>query len=73
MADSFALARLPFLQSEGIKPEWEDRYKWLIYGKFRLDVGLDMEKELRDDGSYEGEFEEGEKYDTFEIDDWFFI
>ena len=27
MADSFALAWLPFLQSKGIKPEWEDRYK----------------------------------------------
>ena len=69
MADSFALAWLPFLQSEGIKPEWEDRYKRLMYGKSRSDMGLDMEKELSDDGSYEGEFEEGEKYDTFEIDD----
>ena len=45
------------------------RYKRLMYGKSRSDMGLDMEKELSDDGSYEGEFEEGEKYDTFEIDD----
>ena len=27
MAKSFAMAWLPFMQSEGIKPDWEDIYK----------------------------------------------
>ena len=32
MAQSFAMAWLPFLQSEGIKPEWEHRYNQLVSG-----------------------------------------
>ena len=63
------MAWLPFLQSEGIKPEWEHRYKRLVSGKFRTTVALDMEKEPSEDGSYGGEIEEQEKYDAFELDD----
>ena len=37
--------------------------------KIQIGCGIGYGKELSDDGSYEGEFEEGEKYDTFEIDD----
>ena len=33
LAESFAIAWLPFLQAEGIKPEWEDKYSRLIGGK----------------------------------------
>ena len=69
MAESFARAWLPFLQSEGIKSEWEERYKRLVFGELRSTVALDMEKETSEDGSYGGEFEEGEKYDTFELED----
>lgn len=69
MAESFARAWLPFLQSEGIKPEWEHRYKQLVSGKSRSTVALEMEKDPSEDGSYEGEVEEQEKYDTFELDD----
>ena len=69
MAESFAMAWLPFLQLEGIKPEWEDKYKWLVSGKFRPTVAWDMEKELSEDGSYRGETKEQEKYDAFELDD----
>jgi len=69
MAERFAMDWLPFLQSEGIKPEWEDRYKRLISGEFRSTIALDVEKEMSEDGSYEGEIEEGEKYDAFELDD----
>jgi hypothetical protein len=69
MAERFAMDWLPFLQSEGIKPEWEDRYKRLISGEFRSTIALDVEKEMSEDGNYEGEIEEGEKYDAFELDD----
>ena len=67
MAESFAMAWLPFLQSEGIKPEWEQRYKHLVSGKFRSTASLDLEKEASEDGSEVGEIEE--KYDAFELDD----
>jgi hypothetical protein len=69
MAESFAMAWLPFLQSEGIKPDWEDRYKRLVSGKFRSTEASDMEKETSEDGSYGGETDEEEKHDTFELDD----
>ena len=69
MAESFAMAWLPFLQSEGIKPEWEDRYKHLISGKFGSTVTSDMEKETSEDGNYGGDINEEEKIDTFELDD----
>ena len=69
MAESFAMAWLPFLQSEGIKPEWEERYKRLFSGKVKSTEALDMEKEISEDGSDEGENDGGEKYDTFELDD----
>ena len=69
MAESFALAWLPFLQSKGIKPEWEDRYKRLVSGGIRSTEALDIEKEASEDGNYVGEIEEGERYDAFELDD----
>ena len=69
MAESFTIAWLPFLQSKGIKPEWEDRYKHLISGKARSTVLLDTEKEMSEEGSEGEEIEDEEKYDTFELDD----
>jgi hypothetical protein len=69
MAESFAMAWLPFLQSEGIKTEWEDRYKGLVLGKFRSTEESDMDKEASDDGSDEREIDREERYDTFELDD----
>jgi len=40
MAESFAMAWLPFLRSEGIKPEWEHRYEHLVSGEFRSSAAL---------------------------------
>jgi hypothetical protein len=60
------MAWLPFLQSEGIKPEWEQRYGQLIQG-----AKNPVEKETSRDESDEGEIEEEpeERYDAFELDD----
>ena len=71
MAESFAMAWLPFLPAKGIKPEWESRYKHLISGKLRTTVALpvDIEGERSDDESNGGKIEEDEKYDAFELDD----
>jgi hypothetical protein len=71
MAESFAIAWLPFLQSEDIKPDWEHRYNQLVSGgKSRSTAPsyIDPEKEISEDGSYGGEIE-GEVYDAFELDD----
>ena len=69
MAESFAMAWLPFLQSEGIKSEWEHRYNQLVSGgKSRSTSALDIE-ETSEDESYGGEIEKEEKYDAFELDD----
>jgi hypothetical protein len=69
MAESFAMAWLPFLQSEGIKPEWEHRYKRLVSGgKSQSTTALDKEKEMSEDESYGGEIEQ-EKFDAFELED----
>ena len=65
MAESFARAWLPFLQSEGIKPEWENRYNSLVSQA----VALDIEKETSEDESDEEDSEEQEKYDAFDLDD----
>lgn len=68
MAESFARAWLPFLQLEGIKPEWENRYNQSVSGgKSWSTSPLDIE-ETSEDESYGGNFEE-EKYDAFEVDD----
>ena len=66
LAESFAMAWLPFLQSEGIKPEWEQRYEQLIQS-----AKNSREKETSGDESEEGEIEEEpeERYDAFELDD----
>ena len=70
MAQSFAMAWLPFLQSEGIKPEWEHRYNQLVSGgKSQSTTAMDIEKEMSEDESYGGEIEKQEKYDAFELDD----
>jgi len=70
MAESFAKAWLPFLKSEGIKPEWEHRYNQLVSGgKSQSTTALDIEKETSEDESYGGEIEDEEKYDAFELDD----
>jgi hypothetical protein len=69
MAGSFARAWLPFLQSEGIKPEWEQRYGELVSaGKYILAGAVDLEKETGEDGE-EANDGEKEKYDAFELDD----
>jgi hypothetical protein len=64
MAESFAMAWLPFLRSEGITPEWEHRYS-----QSQSAAALDIEKETSEDESYGGEIEKQEKYDAFELDD----
>ena len=71
MAKSFARAWLPFLQSEGIKSEWENRYNRLVFEqKFQsTTVALDIEKETSEDESAEEDSEEQEKYDAFDLDD----
>ena len=72
MAESFAIAWLPFLQSEDIKPEWEHRYDWLISGKTSgSTVPLYVENETGEDykGEIEEEFAREESYDAFELDD----
>ena len=60
-----------FLQSEGIKSEWENRYNRLVSeGKFQsTTVALDIEKETSEDESAEEDSEEQEKYDAFDLDD----
>ena len=68
------MAWLPFLQSEGIKPEWEQRYHHLVStGKSRSTGALDIEKETSEDGEEIGNEEIGdegeEKYDALELDD----
>ena len=70
MAESFAIAWLPFLQSVGIKPDWEQRYNRFISGKSRSTTpsNIDVEKEISEDESYGGEIE-AEVYDAFELDD----
>ena len=70
MAESFAIAWLPFLQSVGIKPDWEQRYNRFISGKSRstTPLNIDVEKETSEDESYGGEIE-AEVYDAFELDD----
>ena len=74
MAESCAMAWLPILQSEDIKPEWDHRYDQLISGKKSgSTVPFYVENETNEDENYEGE--SGEKhasegrYDAFEIDD----
>jgi hypothetical protein len=69
MAGSFARAWLPFLQSEGIKPEWEQRYGALISAGKDISTGaVDLEKKTGEDGE-EANDGEKEKYDAFELDD----
>jgi hypothetical protein len=70
MAESFAMAWLPFLRSEGIKPEWEHRYNHLFLGgKSRSTADLEGEEETSGDESYGGEIDEEERYDPFDLDD----
>ena len=74
MARSFAMAWLPFLQSEGIKPEWEHRYDQFILGKNSGSTEpLHGENEKDEEGNYERGSEEEDanegRYDAFEIDD----
>ena len=66
MAKSFAVAWLPFLQSEGIKPEWENRYNQLVS---QSTTALDIEEETSEDKSYGREIGKQKKYDAFELDD----
>ena len=68
MAESFAMAWLPFLQENGIKPEWEGRYKHLVSGKLRTTVALDI-GEKSEEESDGGAIEEEVKYDAFDLDD----
>jgi hypothetical protein len=69
LAEGFAMAWLPFLQSEGINPEWEDRYVQLIAGKKSGLLGV--EKKKSEDENSEGEIEEEPmgRLDAFELDD----
>jgi len=71
LAEGFVMAWLPFLRSEGIKPEWEGRYDQLISESATNSMSLDVEKETSGDENDEGEIEEEprERYDAFELDD----
>jgi hypothetical protein len=72
LAESFAMSWLPFLQSEGIKPEWEDRYDRLISARnSRSIMSLDVENETSGDENSAAEMEEEseERYDAFDLDD----
>ena len=66
------MAWLPFLQSESIKPEWENRYVQLISAKnFSSTESLGVEKETSGDEINEEEIDEEpqKRYDPFELDD----
>ena len=68
MAESFARAWLPFLRSEDIKPEWEDRYKESVSGgKYQSTPALDIE--TGEDESNGGNFEVERDFDAFELED----
>ena len=70
MAKSFAVAWLTFLQLEGIKPEWENRYSQLVSGgKSQSTTALDIEEETSENESYGREIGKQKKYDAFELDD----
>jgi hypothetical protein len=69
MAESFAIAWLPFLKSVGIKADWEHRYERLVSGEFGSSAASDKEEEPSEDGGDEGEIEEQKKYDAFELDE----
>ena len=68
LAEGFAMAWLQFLQSEGIKPEWEDRYDRLISDK-KSSSTMAVEKDSDDDENLEEEIDEEGRYDAFELDD----
>ena len=62
------MAWLPFLQSEGIKPKWEDRYDQLNSDK-KSSSTITVEKDSDDDENLEEEIDEEGRYDVFELDD----
>jgi hypothetical protein len=68
LAEGFAMAWLPFLQSEGIEPDWEHRYDQSISGKKSGPLGV--EKGKGEDENSEGEIEEEpeRRPDAFDLD-----
>jgi hypothetical protein len=68
MAESFARAWLPILRSEGIKPEWEDRYIQLVFKRESQSTGTLDTEETSEDKRYEENVQK-EKCDAFELDD----
>jgi hypothetical protein len=81
LAESFASAWLPFLESEGIVPEWKGRYENLMTeAKYRSTAiqiqhlqddisGKEADdSEIQEEG-YEEEYKEASIYDVFELDD----
>jgi hypothetical protein len=85
LAESFATAWLPFLQSQGITPDWKHRYNWLIAdkkpgctvasSKDSLDEQSHTDGTEENDEGIDGEDNEEEEYgenkihDAFELDD----
>jgi hypothetical protein len=74
LAESFARAWLPFLESQGIIPVWRTRYSHLILAQKSAMHGPEMATEKIDDDSNseednEEECQEKDIYDTFELDD----
>ena len=84
LAQSFAIAWLPFLQSKGVVPEWKPRYDYLVSSKNdpRVESVLSntsVEQDDNNDGIVnEDEDEEVDEeelyigeasYDTFELDE----
>ena len=68
MAESFARAWLPILRSEGIKPEWEDRYIQLVFKGESQSTGTSDTEETSEDERDEENVQK-EKCDSFELED----
>ena len=69
LAEGFAMAWLPFLQSEGIKPDWGHRYDHLISGKKSGSaVPLGVESETSEEENCDGDTEGQGVYDAFDLD-----
>ena len=84
LAESFATAWLPFLQSQGITPEWKHRYNWLIADKKSGSTvassedssdeqshtgGTEENEGIDGEDNEEEEYGENKIHDAFELDD----
>jgi hypothetical protein len=78
LAESFARAWLPFLESQGILPDWKTRYGHLILQQ-KSGPGPTHEQEMAteeieddrnsEEEDNEKEYQEEDIYNTFDLDD----